>query len=97
MYSQQAKRDINEIIDFYIYEACNERYAKYLENAIRLKISELDLFPERYRKWEYAKKEENIRIMSVEHHSVIFLVDKDDKRVIILRIFHSARNIKKIY
>lgn len=92
IYSAQAKNDLVEIIEFYRVNANNENYAKYLKDTIESKVKNLNMFPERYKRYPFPKNNNNIRIMFVEYHNIFFLVNKKTSQIIVLRILHCARN-----
>ncbi len=94
--SERAENDLSEI-SFYI-----SYILKSKENSIsqmkRLKkaIKSLNEFPERYKKYKKdIRGIRNLRVMPVDNYLIFYIVDTEIKRVDVVRVLYSARDLDR--
>ena len=94
--SDSAKKDLRDI---YTYISNNLFYPNDALNLIKLierNIKNLDVMPERFRKYgEYEDK--NIRICRVKKYLIFYDVNDDKDRVEVIRVLYSSRNYDEIF
>lgn len=62
---------------------------------IEKNIKDLEVMPERFRKYE-KYKEKNIRICRVKKYLIFYNINDDENQVEVVRILYSARNYDAI-
>lgn len=71
--------------------------ANDLVKQIKHEISSLDMMPERFKRVDLkGKKYENIRYMVVKKYLIVYKIYKEYKKVEILRLIYSSRDLKNI-
>ena len=88
-YSRLAKQDITDIYK-YLFERIDEHLAKRIVGDIRKEAGLLKTFPE---SGQLMVRKDNIRYTTARKYKIIYRVRKNDDAVIILRVFHSKRDI----
>jgi plasmid stabilization system protein ParE len=89
-WSDNALKDLQEILKYWILETGSNRYSKKLENKILAYIKILRFFP----KLGHNYKETNYRYLIVDDYKVLY-EEKDDS-ILILYIRDTRRNIKDL-
>lgn len=95
--SLEAKEDIRSIAAHITYTLKNKISARNQTRRIRNEIRELNQFPERYGfvEWE-PWHSMDVHKMPVDNFVVYYLVDKDTKSVLVIRIFYGGRDVEGI-
>lgn len=92
--SRRANVDLRGIYEYIAFELESQQTA--IEQLSRLEkgIMLLGTFPERYRKLEnkYWQGSE-LHIMPIDNYVVLYSVDNDKKKVFVVRVLYSGRNI----
>lgn len=95
--SKIAKKDMRNTINYITNKLCNKDAAQVLFNNIKLKISDMCKNPMASSNCEiYDIYDDAIRHCNVENFVLIFKIEKENKRIDILRFLHSKRNITEI-
>ena len=96
-YSPAAQEDIRAIYTYIAFELEAEQAARGQVNRILDAVRKLDTMPERHETldWEPWSSME-MRRLPVDNYIVFYLVDKDDKAVVVIRVFYGGRNIEEI-
>lgn len=93
-YTPQFELELDEIYHYIYYHLYSPQAADNLNTKVKLFISHLDLFPERYSKVPIPKKlhYHNLRKMPVDNYIIIYEVDTYSHEVFILHIFNGNQN-----
>lgn len=97
IYSPESLDDIRAIYSYIAFEKLAPQNAEGLVNRIRESIRSLDLFPEGHTivGWEpWASME--MRFLPVDNYTVYYLVDSNEGKVNVVRIFYSGRDVEHI-
>lgn len=97
IYSPESLDDLRAIYSYIAFEKFAPQNAEGQVNRIRKSIRSLDLFPEGHTtvEWEpWASM--GMRFLPVDNFSVYYLVDNDEGKVSIVRIFYSRRDVEHI-
>ena len=97
IYSPESIDDLRAIYSYIAFEKHTPKNAEGQVNRIRKSIRSLDLFPEGHTtvEWEpWASM--GMRFLPVDNFSVYYLVDNDEGKVSIVRIFYSGRDVEHI-
>ena len=97
IYSPESLDDLRAIYSYIAFEKLAPQNAEGQVNRIRKSIRSLDLFPEGHTtvEWEpWASMK--MRFLPVDHFTVYYLVDNDEGKVRIVRIFYSGRDVEHI-
>ncbi len=86
-----AKKDIKNIHSYISNELFLPNEALNLVKLIEKNIKDLEVMPERFRKYE-KYKEKNIRICRVKKYLIFYNINDDENQVEVVRILYSARN-----
>lgn len=90
-----AKKDIKNIHSYISNELFLPNEALNLVKLIERNIKNLEVMPERFRKYE-KYKEKNIRICRLKKYLIFYNVNNDENQVEVVRILYSARNYDSI-
>ena len=97
IYSPESLDDLRAIYSYIAFEKLAPENAEGQVNRIRKAIRSLDLFPEGHTTvdWEpWASM--GMRFLPVDNFTVYYLVDNDEGKVRIVRIFYSGRDVEHI-
>ena len=97
IYSPESLDDLRAIYSYIAFEKLAPQNAEGQVNRIRKSIRSLDLFPEGHTtvEWEpWASM--GMRFLPVDHFIVYYLVDNSARKVSIVRIFYSGRDVEHI-
>lgn len=89
-YTSKAYDDLFSIQLYISSEYQNPRSARKIVTLIEDKIHSLCTFPEGYRTLEFLP---TIKVVSIRGYRIFFKVDSSHRKVSILRIIHSKRDI----
>lgn len=96
-YSQDALNDLRNIYTYIANELSMPKNASNQIGRIRKKVRSLDFMPNRYAlvTWEpwHSMK---MRQLSVDNFIVYYVVDDDEGKVVVIRVFYGGRDIKGI-
>ena len=94
--STQADRDLREIYEYIAFELlAPENGEKQLERLTR-KILSLNEMPERFPRYEKEPwHSRGLRFVPVDNYIVFYIPDLEGRKVTILRVMYSGRNIEK--
>ncbi|CAG7590587.1 hypothetical protein PEPTYR26121_01202 [Peptoniphilus tyrrelliae] len=90
-----AKKDIKNIHSYISNELFLPNEALNLVKLIERNIKNLEVMPERFRKYE-KYKEKNIRICRLKKYLIFYNINDDENQVEVVRILYSARNYDSI-
>ena len=90
-----AKKDIKNIHSYISNELFLPDEALNLVKLIERNIKNLEVMPERFRKYE-KYKEKNIRICRVKKYLIFYNINDDENQVEVVRILYSVRNYDAI-
>lgn len=95
VFAQQAESDLRNIYEYIAYSLLEPVIAKKQTGRIIKKIMELNTFPLRCPVFD-ASPWNNIglRILLVDHYSILFLPDEMAETVAVVRIMYSGRDIE---
>lgn len=94
--SDLAKNDIRDIYTYISNNLFSPKDALKIIKLIEKNIKNLDVMPERFRKYE-KYKDKNIRICRVKKYLIFYDVNDDKDRVEVTRVLYSARNYDEIF
>lgn len=94
--SDMAKKDIRDIYTYIANNLFSQKDALKLIKLIEKNIKNLDVMPERFRKYE-KYKDRNIRICRVKKYLIFYDVNDDKDRVEVTRVLYSARNYDELF
>lgn len=97
MITPKAKEDLIDIGDYISFILLEPETSRKLMKGLRSSISQLQYFPRKFPIIEdYIIKYRKIHYMPYKNYFVFYVIDDDNKRVIVLRIGHKSRNWKFI-
>lgn len=97
IYAPAALDDLRTIYSYIAYELKAVQAAKNQTNRIRKQVRSLDSMPGRYSKVDWEPwTSMDMHKLPVDHYTVYYLVDDNQKIVTIVRIFYGGRDIKSI-
>ena len=97
IYSPESLDDLRAIYSYIAFEKLSPQNAESQVNRIRKAIRSFDLFPEGHTtvEWEpWASM--GMRFLPVDSFIVYYLVDNDEGKVSIVRIFYGGRDVEYI-
>ena len=96
-YSPAAQDDIRAIYTYIAFELEAEQAARGQVDRIRDAVRKLDTMPERHETVDWEPwSSMGMRKLPVDNYIVFYLVDNNDKTVIVIRVFYGGRDIEKI-
>lgn len=95
--SPHAMEDLDNIYSYIAYELQAPDIAQEQFQRIRAGVGSLDFLPFRYPivKWE-PWHSDDIHQFPIDHYSIFYQVDSEQKLVTVLRIFYGGRDVKYI-
>lgn len=92
--SSQFERELEEIYRYIYYHLYSPQAADNFNTKVKLFISHLDLFPERYSKISVSKKSRyyNLRKMPVGNYIIIYEVNTHSHEIFIMHIFNGKQD-----
>ena len=93
--SDQADADLRGIYEYIAYELQSPDNANGQLDRLEESIMSLDQMPERFH--EYEKEpwhSRGLRIMLVDNYCVLYIPDKDDAVVTIIRVMYGGRDVE---
>lgn len=94
VYSPEAQEDVRSIYMYIAFELLAEQAAC---NQIQKKIHSLDTLPKRYEKVEWEPwVSMGMRKVTVDNYVIFYLVDDNNRLVIINRVFYRGRDIQRM-
>lgn len=98
VYSPEAQEDVRSIYMYIAFELLAEQAAGNQINHIQKKIHSLDTLPKRYEKVEWEPwSSMGMRKVSVGNYVIFYLVDDNNRLVIINRFFIVAEIFKECF
>ena len=97
IYSPESLDDLRAIYSYIAFEKLAPQNAEGQVNRIRKSIRSLDLFTERHTtvEWEpWASM--GMRFLPIDNFIVHYLVDNNEEKVSIVRIFFTGRDVEHI-
>jgi len=97
MITPKAKDDLIDIGDYISFILLEPETSQKLVKGLRSSISQLQYFPRKFPIIDdYIIKYRKIHYMPYKNYFVFYVVNDDNKKVIVLRIAHKSRNWKHI-
>ena len=96
LYTEQAKRDVRNIYEYIAFSLCEPETAAGMYRRIIDTINSLDNMPERcplYRDEPWHSR--GLREMIVKNYIALYLVDKENRTVTVVRVLYGRRDISK--
>ena len=94
--SDSAIKDIRDIYFYISNNLFSPKDALNLMGLVEKNIKNLDVMPDRFRKYE-KYKDKNIRICRVKKYLIFYDVNDDKDRVEVIRVLYSSRNYDEIF
>ena len=97
IYSPESLDDLRAIYSYIAFEKLAPENAAGQVDRIRQSIRSLDLFPERHTivEWEpWASM--GMHFLPVDNYIVYYLLDNNERKVSIVRIFYSGRDVEHL-
>lgn len=92
--SKQARSDLEGIYEYIAFTLLAPENAKGQIDRLEDKILNLDHMPYRFREYEEEPwRSRGLRIMPVDNYVVLYIPNKDDGTVVVVRVMYSGRNI----
>lgn len=93
--SEQADNDLRNVYEYIAYELQSPENANGQLERLEKSILSLDRMPERFRKYEREPwHSRGLRIMPVDNYCVLYIPDKEDAVVTIIRVMYGGRDIE---
>lgn len=93
--SSQAQKSLDHIVD-YIADNASDETAKKVEKGLLEAALNLTKFPHRHPILHRAKKGTVYRYVLKWSYKIIFTVEEADDNVIVIEMFHSSQDPKKL-
>ena len=92
--TEQAVADLQAVFEYIAYELLAGQNAFGQLARLEQAVYSLEEMPERYRLYDKSPwKERNLHIMPVDNYLVFYIVQKEEKRVTVLRVMYGRRDI----
>ncbi len=96
-YSYEAKNDLKSIYSYIAFELKDRIAAQNQTNRIRESIRGLDTFPQRNQIVDFEPwLSKGLRRLRIDNFIAFYLVDGEEHKVDVVRIFYGGRDIKSI-
>ena len=96
-YSPAAQEDVRDIYAYIAYELQAKHAAQNQIRRIRDAIRGLETMPRRYESVDWEPwLSMGMRRMPVDSYLVFYLVDDENKVVVVNRVFYGGRNIEEV-
>lgn len=90
----QAAADLRAIFEYIAYDLLSGQNALNQLDRLEQAILSLEEMPERYHLYDKEPwKERNLRIMLVDNYLVLYIPQKEEERVIVIRVMYGRRDI----
>lgn len=90
----QAATDLRTIFEYIAYDLLAGQNAVNQLDRLEQAILSLDEMPERYSLYDKEPwKERNLRIMPVDNYLVLYIPQKEEKTVTVIRVMYGRRDI----
>ena len=97
IYSAEALDDLRSIYSYIAFEKLAPQNSEGQVNRIRQSIRSLDLFPEGHSTVEWEPWSSlGMRFLPVDNFIVYYLIDNNEGKVSIVRIFYGGRDVEHI-
>ena len=95
-FTDQARRDLRDILDYISYELQEPQVAVNLVRSITKEILSLDQMPMRYRLYEKEPwKSQGLRCFPVKNYLIFYYLDETKSTVYAVRIIYGGRDISR--
>ncbi len=95
-FTDQAKRDLRDIIDYITFELREPQIAVNTARQITNEILSLNQMPMRYRLYdEEPWQSRGLRYFSVKNYLVFYYPDKKRNTVFVVRVIYGGRDISR--
>ena len=92
--SEQADSDLRVIFEYIAFELESPENARGQLNRLEESIMSLDQMPERFREYENEPwHSRGLRLMPVDNYCVMYIPNKEDAVVTIIRVMYGGRDI----
>lgn len=94
--SNQADLDLREIFEYIAFELSAPETALKQLDRLEKAINNLDYMPLKYRIYDREPwKSRGLRVLPVDHYLIFYIVNMDRKKVMIVRVMYTGRNIEE--
>ncbi len=95
-FTDQARRDLRDILDYITYELREPQIAVNLVRSITKEILSLDQMPMRYRLYEEEPwQSQGLRYFTVKNYIVFYYPDEPAGAVYAVRVIYGGRDISR--
>lgn len=96
-FTELAEADINDTISYIIEDLCNPVAASTFVDRLEAKLEEICKNPKTGRLVEnvYLRRDD-VRRFLVDNYVAYYIVDEEERKVVILRVVYGKRNLDKI-
>ncbi len=95
-YSESSKEDLKSIFNYITFELFSPEYAAGQVERIIKAIRKLEDFPYKHQVYdEEPWKSKKVRFMPVDNYSIFYLPKEESKKVFVVRIIYSGRDMKR--
>lgn len=95
-FTDQARRDLRDILDYISYELQEPQVAVNLVRSITKEILSLDQMPMRYRLYEEEPwKSQGLRCFPVKNYLIFYYPEETSSTVYAVRVIYGGRDISR--
>ena len=95
-FTDQARRDLRDILDYISYELQEPQVAVNLVRSITKEILSLDQMPMRYRLYEKEPwKSQGLRCFPVKNYLIFYYPEETGNTVYAVRVIYGGRDISR--
>ena len=95
-FTDQARRDLRDILDYISYELQEPQVAVNLVRSITKEILSLDQMPMRYRLYEEEPwKSQGLRCFPVKNYLIFYNPEETNSTVYAVRVIYGGRDISR--
>ncbi len=92
--SEQVDADLRGIFEYIAFELQSPENASGQLDQLEESIMSLDQMPERFREYENEPwRSRGLRLMPVDHYCVLYIPNKEDAMVTIIRVMYGGRDM----
>ena len=96
-FTDQARRDLRDILDYISYELQEPQVAVNLVRSITKEILSLDQMPMRYRLYEKEPwKSQGLRCFPVKNYLILYYPEETNNTVYAVRVIYGGRDISRL-
>ena len=96
-FTDQAKQDLRDILDYITYELQEPQVAVNLVRSITKEILSLDQMPMRYRLYEKEPwKSQGLRCFPVKNYLIFYYPEETNNTVYAVRVIYGGRDISRL-